>query len=85
MLHQQDMKLGFILAANGDFANSGDIYHFDTTLFEEQTNSLFEINNEISKNGNKIYFNKNISKILIYDISGKLIKHKNNFNKILLI
>ena len=23
---------------------------------------------------------KNISKILIYDISGKLIKHKNNFN-----
>ena len=72
---------GSFLAANGDFTNSGDIYHFDTTSYsEEQTNSLFEINNEISKNGNKIYFNKNISKVLIYDISGKLIKHKNNFN-----
>ena len=72
---------GSFLAANGDFTNSGDIYHFDTTSYsEEQTNSLFEINNEISTNGNKIYFNKNISKVLIYNISGKLVKHKNNFN-----
>ena len=73
---------GSFLAANGDFSNNGDIYHFDTISYiEEQTNSIFEKNNEISISGNKIYFNKNISKILINDISGKLIKYKNNLNK----
>ncbi len=73
---------GSFLAANGDFTNSGDVYHFDTTSYaEEQTSSIFEINNEVSVNRNKIYFNKNISKILIYDISGKLIDHKNSLSK----
>ncbi len=73
---------GSFLAANGDFTNNGDTYHFDTTsFFEEQTSSILEINNEISINGNKIYFNKSISKILIFDISGKLIEYKNNLNK----
>ena len=53
-----------------------EIYIISIPLYsEEQTNSLFEINNEISIDGNKIYFGKNISN-LIYDISGKLIKHK---------
>lgn len=73
---------GSFLAANGDFTNSGDTYHFDTTsVFEEQTNSIFEINNDIKLNGNKIYFSNDISKILIFDISGRLIKYKNNLNK----
>lgn len=73
---------GSFLAANGDFTNMGDAYHFDTTSVNEgQTNNIFEQKNYFNIINNNIYTDRNILEIVIYDLSGKIIKKYTNIKQ----